>query len=116
MRPIDGDILLEQLRVLRDNWDTENATHRAVRGAFVDCILRVRDAPTVEAEPVNHWISINDRLPPKGRDVLVCDFDDYAGVGFFDGDKWNIDGFEMSVPPVSHWQPLPKLPEKSEKT
>lgn len=58
MRPIDGDILLEQFKTLRDNWDTKNATHRAVRGAFVDCILRTQDAPTVDTEPVKHgqWI------------------------------------------------------------
>lgn len=59
MRPIDGDILLEQFRTLRDNWDTKNATHRAIRGAYVDCILRIQDAPTVETEPVKHgrWIN-----------------------------------------------------------
>jgi hypothetical protein len=58
MRPIDGDILLEQFRTLRDNWDTNNATHRAVRGAFVDCILRTQEASTIEAAPVKHgrWI------------------------------------------------------------
>lgn len=54
MRLIDGDKLLEQFKTLRDNWDTRNATHRAIRGAFVDCILRTRDAPTVDAEPVKH--------------------------------------------------------------
>ena len=54
MRLIDADILLEQFRALRDNWDTKNATHRAIRGAFVDCILKTRDAPTVDAEPVEH--------------------------------------------------------------
>ena len=54
MRLIDGDILLKQFRTLRDNWDTKNATHRAIRGAFVDCILRTQDAPTVDAEPVRH--------------------------------------------------------------
>lgn len=58
MRPIDGDILLEQFRSLRDKQGTENAIHRAVRGALVDCILRTKDAPTVDAEPVKHgrWI------------------------------------------------------------
>ena len=38
MRLIDGDILLEQFRTLRDKWGTESAKHRAVRGALVNCI------------------------------------------------------------------------------
>lgn len=62
MRLIDGDILLEQFKTLRDNWDTRNATHRAIRGAFVDCILKARDAPTIDAEPVKHgqWLETRD--------------------------------------------------------
>jgi hypothetical protein len=83
-----------------------------------DCevIQIIDDTLTIEAEPINYgWISVGDRLPPKGCDVLVCDFDDYAGVGYFDGTKWNIDGFEMSTPPVSHWQPIPEPPERSDK-
>lgn len=62
MRLIDGDVLLEQFKTLRDKWDTKNATHRAVRGAFVDCILRVKDAPTVNADPVTRgeWLDTRD--------------------------------------------------------
>lgn len=70
MRPIDGDILLEQFRTLRDNWDTKNATHRAIRGAFVDCILKIQDAPTIDTEPVKHgrWvIREKDKLVPTGK-------------------------------------------------
>ena len=62
MRLIDGNILLEQFKTLRDNWDTKNATHRAVRGAFVDCILRTKEAPTIEAEPVKHGHWINNGI------------------------------------------------------
>lgn len=114
MRLIDADAFKNTLSELT----VEGKSTKEVEGGIK--VLRIMpqvvdDEPTIEAEPVNRWVSINDRLPPKGRDVLVCDFDDYAGVGFFDGAKWNIDGFEMSTPPVSHWQPLPKPPEKSKK-
>ena len=79
MRLIDGDMLLEQFRTLRDNWDTKNATHRAIRGAFVDCILRVKDAPTVDTEPVKHGHWINNGIikdyPNQGVNkyyLLIC--------------------------------------------
>lgn len=73
MRLIDGDILLEQFKTLRDNWDTKNATHRAIRGAFVDCILRARDAPTVDAEPVKqgHWFKLHNQFPQRYQ-CSVC--------------------------------------------
>lgn len=38
-------------------------------------ILSVKDAPTIEAEPVNGWISVEDRLPEPGITVLALQFD-----------------------------------------
>ncbi|MBQ3330315.1 MAG: DUF551 domain-containing protein [Ruminococcus sp.] len=70
--------------------------------------------PTIETEPAK-WISTEEELPPKGCEVLVCDFDDYTAVGVFNGCKWVVEGFEASTPPVSHWQPLPKPPRKASK-
>ena len=115
MRLIDADALKKTLQELT----VEGKSTKEVEGGIE--VLRIMpqvvdDEPTIEAELVNRWISVDNGLPPKSCDVLVCDFDDYVGVGFFDGAKWNIDGFEMSTPPVSHWQPLPKPPERSEKT
>lgn len=54
MRLIDADYIIEELEAKRNNWDNKNAMHRAMRGAYVDSILIVRDAPTVETEPVRH--------------------------------------------------------------
>lgn len=82
----------------------------------VGIVVDLEECKAKDSEARNGWISVNDRLPPKGCDMLVCDYDDYAGVGYFDGTKWNIDGFEMSTPPVSHWQPLPEPPKRSDKS
>lgn len=98
--------------------DLPHATFNIYEDGELYCVGIVVDLKECQAKGSgarNGWISVDDRLPPKGCDVLVCDFDDYAGVGYFDG-KWNIDGFEMSTPPVSHWQPLPEPPERSNKS
>lgn len=62
MRLIDADDIIVQLEAKRNNWDNKKAIHRAMRGAYVDSILIVRDAPTVEVEPVRHgrWIKWDD--------------------------------------------------------
>jgi hypothetical protein len=80
MRLIDSDTLLEQFRTLRDKWGTESAIHRAVRGALVDCILRTKAAPTIDAEPVKHaywecgWICSNCQCCNGERGTDYCPY------------------------------------------
>jgi hypothetical protein len=74
------------------------------------------EAPTIEAEPVNGWISVEDRLPRLGQRVMAfC----RAGILTFlryDGEVW----FEMSsrneylLSFVTHWQPLPEPPKEED--
>jgi hypothetical protein len=78
MRLIDSDTLLEQFRTLRDKWGTESAIHRAVRGALVDCILKTRDAPTIDAVPVKHGVwRRGENFGGEFRDCSVCNVRQY---------------------------------------
>lgn len=98
------------------------------------CIIH---APTIEAEPVRHgqWISVTDKMPEIGQNVLV-----YA-VGRIDGfigdsiiqicKRYTIKSFPSgpehevwSVPftyfhtdyLITHWMPIPEPPKMDEVT
>lgn len=76
------------------------------------------------------WISVKDRLPEDGEDVLVYYADDFhITVGYFesnnvryyiesDGSKFcTYDGWETEIPwapkgRVTHWMPLPEAPKQ----
>ena len=60
----------------------------------------------------NGWISVNDRLPERGRFVLVYDFCTGVQCGVNYGDIWDF-GYGISRN-VTHWEPLPKPPEGSD--
>jgi hypothetical protein len=69
----------------------------------------IDEQPTIDAEPVRRWIPVTERLPKRGRDVLVARGTFGYGLEFvcFNG-TWLCDG-EISEP-VTHWMPLPELP------
>ena len=59
----------------------------------------------------NEWISINDKLPEKGRYVLVYDCCTGVQCGVNYGDIWDF-GYGISRN-VTHWKPLPEPPERN---
>ena len=76
-----------------------------------------RDA---DNNPVNPWISVEDRLPQKIRDglpfsktVLIhTNKGFYSGVYYHDDKKWSIvEGLNFGLT-VTHWMPIPELPNK----
>lgn len=81
--------------------------------AFEDAL---QDAQTVDVEPVapGKWISVMDRLPPDQEEVLVCTLAQ-NGVRNIDKGYWAIDRFiHRGRSQVTHWMPLPELPEENE--
>lgn len=81
----------------------------------------VENAPTIEAEPVVQWISIDKALPDKGVDVLMYFDTGNMAVGFMtDQDEyltfWSTytdDGWytDCDCSPV-YWRLLPKPPKE----
>jgi Protein of unknown function (DUF551) len=62
----------------------------------------------------NGWISIHDAVPELLEDVLVV-VGNTQYVGYMDlitrrDHRWTVSNFRTDT--VSHWQPLPGLPEK----
>ena len=67
----------------------------------------------------SNWISVDERLPEDGQEVLifVADgaFETYITVSYYNGNgrikSWNNIYLRETV---THWQPLPKIPNQGE--
>jgi len=60
---------------------------------------------------LSDWISIDDRLPKVGEDVIVFSDDKYQiDIGFLIDKKWYSD--RGLLPTVTHWMPLPNPPSE----
>lgn len=70
-------------------------------------------------EKVPTWISVEERLPEKHVEVLICTEDygknelGFANTAVWDGSEW-IETWNRkeSIPYVSHWMPLPAPPKE----
>lgn len=115
MRPIDADRLLKTIADL----DVECADQKQA-SIMLNTIQKVfpqivKDEPTIEAEPVNGWISVKDRLPPTGVPVLIYVYNieemtvvslDHDGLGFSNADEW------FNIKNIHHWRHLPEPPKE----
>lgn len=66
--------------------------------------------------PAPEWISVEERLPKPGARVLIV-AGVFVGEGYLaGGSKWyrslGVPICELTDRPVSHWMPLPELPEE----
>lgn len=83
------------------------------------CIDWIKTLPTIEAEPARRWISVEDRLPEKSGDVLVCSRGYCLPVPY--SQRWKAfnasdydDGTKHALNSVTHWMPLPEMPEEED--
>lgn len=99
-RAIDAD---EFAKRLMDLWDKAEAERRndivsVLANYITPCLV---GTPTIE--PKQEWIYARDRLPEKGKRVLVY-WDDGFDIGEYVGGEVG-DGV--------YWMPLPEPPEKN---
>lgn len=120
-RYIDADELEKSVcKSLKDNPHTDGIvrkTHIHEHEHFIHLIHRT---PTINPEDLYpKWISVKDRLPEVGEDVLVCDARETEGfVSMWNFRKLNktlfwsdTTGMWRELDEVTHWKPLPKAPE-----
>ena len=96
MRLVDADALyakLDDMTVFGETFIT------AVEFAK----LVIQDAPTIGG-----WISVKDRLPEDGQDVLVWDDGGFAYIDVRLCGTWKYGGNYG----VTHWMPLPEPPKE----
>ena len=80
-----------------------------------DIVGNEKNVPTIDG-----WISTNDRMPEKDKDVLVWLYGDYY-IGRYNQDpdnlqmRWLFEGFNLyedNMSYITYWMPLPKPPEE----
>ena len=118
VRLIDANALKESLK----KYKVKGYNHKYVQG-MQDAIdgyfpRIIDDAPTIEAEPDNGWISVKDRLPDDKERYLICTEDGRIDIAYYQpiGDKFSDyepfwQGSCRLTTSVTHWQPLPELPK-----
>ena len=78
----------------------------------LDCYKEAAKELIAHGVTVQEWISVNEKLPKLGEDVLVAVFDGYDT--WVDMDCLMRDGkwcFETENRHISHWRPMPQPPK-----
>ena len=82
---------------------------------LVDPVEAVADYLLDSGVTVQEWISVRDRLPEKGEEVLVFDTrENWTGFAWLRPDEtWTALGFDFpfDLGEVTHWMPLPEKPK-----
>ena len=82
---------------------------------LVDPVEAVADYLLDSGVTVQEWISVRDRLPEKGEEVLVFDTrENWTGFAWLRPDEtWTALGFDFpfDLGEVTHWMPLPQSPK-----
>lgn len=67
----------------------------------------ISEMPAADVQPVNHWVSVNDRMPEQYTDVIVFTKGGTITVDYVDenGDFYYYGEY------VTHWMLLPTPPE-----
>ena len=117
MRLLDADAMIDRLK----EWDTKDKTDKALYNFTLN---RINEQPTIHPEP--HWIPCSEKLPERGKDVLVtrdydgredcnksCRYVEIASCyGEDDDPDWTSFSDEYKMHPKNHhviaWRELPE--------
>lgn len=118
MRAIDGDRLLRELTALSHGQVWPGWTYEGIR-------LLIERQPTLT--PPNEWVSVEERLPEKHSEYIVCACDEGEPIDeriwgdtvvvcadYYDGTfTWYEGNTEYDISDiVTHWMPPPAPPNR----
>ena len=72
-------------------------------------------ARIAEFEEKQRWIPVSERLPEDGKPVWVCTIWNEQHSGFLIDGVWVGLFRDFREGEITHWMPLPELPEESKK-
>ena len=113
----------EELRKhLKECYDNE-LFDADMRKATIGIDVYVENMPAANVQPVDRWISVDERLPKTGESVLVYvainknlkgfgECKPEIRIGWLDdGGKWALQFSNMNYSEVLCWMPLPEPPK-----
>ena len=114
VRPIDAERLSNDLKAYRQQyfgygWHNEYAV-------LGQCLSLIDAQPTLT--PPNEWVSVEERLPEVGQEVLVywrntSQKAEHFELTHYDGNHWFLlDNTERPWIVVVAWTPLPAPPDR----
>ena len=90
----------------------------------IDCMTECIEKKATDVQPVNQWISVNDRLPEtnaigiahilaydKYEGVVKADYLDESANYRYGSDIFIISNTSAQLYKVTHWMPLPEPPK-----
>lgn len=104
-KPLVNEILVSYMC----GYDGENYD---IISALRDVSAKINEAPSADVQPVDRWISVKDRLPKIGEQVLVCDkFNQIDKMEYCGNGLWSRNDFTYKANEKHFWQPLPEPPK-----
>jgi hypothetical protein len=113
-RLIDADALYNG--AMKDEYFRFKEKDKTGREAFAYSCAMER---LVEAPTVGGWVSVKDRKPDNGQDVLAY-IDDYEESRItacnYDNGVWYdcVMNCKIVIPNITHWMPLPEPPKEDD--
>ena len=114
MRPIDAE---EYMKLLKEQYLHHKAMgNNQISKAWQGAMQLLYDMPTLT--PQNEWVSVEERLPEVGQEVLVywrntSQKAEHFALTHYDGDHWFLlDNTERPWIVVVAWMPLPAPPDR----
>lgn len=88
-------------------------------GAAADLIERMTAENAALRAQIPQWISVEDRLPIDRLSKYLVAFRDAGGsivdmARYFPNDGWTCNNWEVPQNLITHWMPLPEVPEEGE--
>ena len=115
MRLIDADALKAAIKIEWDMVQGESKHEQSVRGGIRKAVRCMEKTPTLDYAPTQQWISVKDRLPEDGVDVIVCTNRNGRTVEFayyrYQRKAW-FRSCILLIPDVLYWMPLPEPPKE----
>lgn len=109
--------LREALKYCLATLEDDVVPARNTDSQYRDEAISIATAVLTDTEPASPWVSVEDRLPEEVETptiddlVLACDDGDIQ-ICFYDGDWDCPDKGYLNKKGVTHWMPIPPLPEK----
>ena len=113
VRPIDGNELYRIEKLLDTNIVRQD---KVALNLLEQVLYDIQHVPTLT--PPNEWVSVEERLPEVGQEVLVywrntSQKAEHFELTHYDGDHWFLlDNTERPWIVVVAWMPLPAPPDR----